>query len=35
MIGNTLTLAGNPGVSVASCTDGEQTFGPTTVSLSE
>jgi hypothetical protein len=35
MIGNTLTLAGNPGVSVASCTDGEQTFGPTTVSLAE
>jgi hypothetical protein len=35
MIGNTLTLAGNPGVSVANCTDGEQTFGPTTVSLAE
>ena len=35
MIGNSLTLAGNPGVSVSSCGDGEQTFGPTTISMVE
>ena len=35
MIANSLTLAGNPGVSVSNCGDGEQTFGPTTVSMVE
>jgi Flp pilus assembly protein TadG len=35
MIADTLTLAGNPGVSVSNCSDGENTFGPTTVAMVE
>jgi hypothetical protein len=35
IIADTLTMAGNPGVSVSNCTDGEQSFGPTTASMAE
>jgi Putative Flp pilus-assembly TadE/G-like len=35
IIADTLALAGNPGISVSNCTDGEQTFGPTTASMAE